>query len=571
MTLYFLLRCLGLVLLGLLIYGQTFSFTFVFDDHLFIVTNPLIKNLSNFHLLWQGFPITRMVGMYSFALNYYFGQLSPRGYHIFNFIVHLLATGLVWALADLLFKITKGYENKDRLTKELPFIIAVIFLVHPCQTQAVTYITQRFESMATLFYLGTIYFYLRARLAKESVEKIILFGLGGLSCVLGVLTKEVIATVPVMIGACEWILFPKKDNKKIFIAVVLVGGLLALLFTKMLHAGASALFQTFPSESHDGDVLTPAHYFLTQLRVFLTFLRLLILPVHQNLDYDYPASTGLFHPPLTLVGLGVILGFIFLIIKLRRSTPLIAFGLAWILVTFSINLAPRSNVIFEHKLYLISFGFILVLVAALSRWVKDRKTLLKGLCCIIAILAFVTFERNKVWANELLLWEDIIKNSPNKSRVNANLGRVYGTLGRYDESIDYLTRAITLSPDNITYENRGTIYSEQGRNDLAMEDLNKSIAMAPNYFPTYVKRAWVYQKKHQYKEAFADLQHAVQLNMYFVDAYIARGMLWAELGRPMDALKDFQQALNIDPFNVEAAQYKSYCLTKLGIQPAGRH
>ena len=95
-------------------------------------------------------------------------------------------------------------------------------------------------------------------------------------------------------------------------------------------------------------------------------MRLLVLPVHQNLDYDYPASTGLLHPPLTLVGAGVILCFIiFLIFKLRRNFPLIAFGLAWILITFSINLAPRLNVIFEHKLYLISFGFFLVLVSAL--------------------------------------------------------------------------------------------------------------------------------------------------------------------------------------------------------------
>ena len=120
MTLYYLLRWSGLILIGLLIYAQTFQFGFVFDDHIFIVTNPFIKNFSNFHVMWHAFPMTRLVGMYSFALNYYFNQLNPQGYHIFNFIVHLMATGLVWALADLLFKITKCFLQRP-LNKRTSF------------------------------------------------------------------------------------------------------------------------------------------------------------------------------------------------------------------------------------------------------------------------------------------------------------------------------------------------------------------------------------------------------------------------------------------------------------------
>jgi len=567
---YYFLRWSGLILLGLLVYGQTFHFDFVFDDHLFIVTNPFIKNFNNFHVMWHAFPLTRLVGMYSFALNYHFNQLNPRGYHIFNFIVHLAAVGLVWALADILFTVIPakaGIHTKDRLTRELPFIIAVLFLVHPCQTQAVTYITQRFESMATMFYLATMYFYLRARLSAGIAHKTIFFGLAGISTILGILTKEVIITVPAMILASEWLLLNGDvyqlkiigrrhhliGRRPLFIAIG--GVLLYLLFSKLVHANLSIFLGAIPSESHDGDVLTPARYFLTQMRVFLTFLRLLVLPIHQNLDYDYPASTGLFSPPLTLAGIGVILGIVFFIIKLRRSSPLIAFGLAWVLITFSINLAPRSNVIFEHKLYLISFGFILAFVAALSGWVRNRGTLLKILCCMIAVLAFISFQRNKVWANELMLWEDSIKKSPHKSRVNASLGRIYGSLGRYDESIDYLSRAIAIKPDNIDYENRGIIYAQQGRYDQALEDLDKSIAMDPDYFPPYVKRSWVYQTQHHYKEALADLARAIQLEPYFADAYLERGMLLMEIGRAQEARNDFQQVLKIDPFNTQAAQY----------------
>ena len=176
---------------------------------------------------------------------------------------------------------------------------------------------------------------------------------------------------------------------------------------------------------------------------------------------------------------------------------------------------------------------------------------MKILWCLIAILAIISFHRNKVWANELTLWEDSIKESPNKARVNANLGRVYGTLGQYDESVYYLSRALAISPDNISYENRGVIYSQQGRSVQALEDLNKSIAMDPNYFSTYVKRSWVYQTQHNYTAALADLAKSIELEPYFTDAYIERGMLWKQIGRPQEALKDFQQVLKLDPLNLE--------------------
>jgi len=547
MAAYYLLRWSALIFIGLLIYAQTFQYGFVFDDHIFIAANPFIKNFSNFHVMWYAFPLTRLVGMYSFALNYHFNQLHPQGYHIFNFIVHLAATGMVWALAGLLFKITKPSE--DQLTKELPFIIAVLFLVHPCQTQAVTYITQRFESMATVFYLGTMYFYLRARLSTQVVYKGLLFGLAGLTAILGILTKEVVITVVGMIFVAEWIIFPKKDKKKELFILAASGVLMYAAFTKMVHTDLGIFLKSVPSESHDGDVLTPAHYLLTQMRVFLTFLRLLVLPIHQNLDYDYPASTGFLHPPLTLIGSGAIAGIIFLIIKLRHKFPLIAFGMAWVLITFSINLVPRSNVIFEHKLYLISFGFILAMVTALSLLVSNRGTLVRILWCMAVVLAFVSFNRNKVWADELTLWEDCVKESPNKSRVNANLGRVYGSMGKLNEAVYYLSRAIAISPDNISYENRGIIYSQEGRNDLALEDLDRSIAMDPGYFSTYIKRSWLYQSQHDYQEALADLARAIQLEPDFEDAYIERGMLWVQIGQYQKALEDLQRALDIDPYN----------------------
>ena len=546
--LYYLLRWSVLVLIGLLIYGQTFSFGFVFDDSAFVVNNLYIKDFSRIPLIWHFFPMTRLMGMYSFALNYYFNQIHPQGYHIFNFIVHLAATGLVWALAGLLFQTIKWFPAQDRLSKELPFMIAVLFLVHPCQTQAVSYISQRFESMATVFYLGTMYCYLSARLAGDRVNKIRLFGLSGLLAVFGLMTKEVVITVPAMMLAGEWILFPKKDNKTLYIVLAVAGVLLYGLFTKMGQQGFSVFSQSVLSESHDGDMLTPARYVLTQMRVFLTFLRLLVLPIHQNLDYDYPVSTGLLSPPLTLVGLCVMGSMIGLIIKLRRSVPLIAFGLAWMLITFSANLAPRANVIFEHKLYLISFGFFVAAVAAVSM-LSHRRTLVLGIVgCMIALLAMAAFQRNKVWKNDLVLWEDAVQKSPDKARPHNNYGFSLDKEGQYTQALVHLNRAIDIYPRYAdAYNNRGMVYYHQGNLTQAAADLTQAIDINSGFTDAYVNRGAVFSRQGNFAGAVADYNKAILLNPDRVEGYNNRGNAFVKQKMYAQAINDFNKALDIDP------------------------
>ena len=557
MKLYYFLRWSVIVLLGLLIYGQSFQFGFVFDDNFFIVDNPYIKNFSQIHSIWHFFPMTRAMGFYSFALNYFFNQLHPQGYHVFNFIVHLISVGLVWALAGLLFKITKMPE--DSFTREMPFIIAVLFLVHPCQTQAVSYISQRFESMATVFYLGTIYCYLSARVSAKKEDTLmcpLFFGLAGFFTILGILTKEVVITVPAMILASEWILFPSRHSgperrrisTRIYIILAAGGALLYLLFSRLVHADLSLFLQSMHSQSHDGDVITPSRYFLTQMRVFLTFLRLLVLPIHQNLDYDYPASSGLLQPPLTLLGLCVMGGIILLIVKLRRSVPLIAFGLAWVLITFSINLAPRMNVIFEHKLYLISFGFFLTTVVLLSHLVPNRRALMWILWCIILALAFTSFQRNQVWKSEFTIWDDAVQKSPHKARPYTNRGRVYAQEGKMTQALADYNKAIEIySNYEGVYYNRGNAYRAQGQLTQALADYNKAIEINPKYADAYNNRGGIYDKEGNFIQAISDYSKAIAINLQSAEGYYNRGTTYMKQGNLIQAMSDYNKAIAINP------------------------
>jgi len=572
---YYPLRWLVLILLGLAIYSQTFGFGFVFDDNYFMLKTNFIRNWDKINQIWAIFPKTRMVGIYSFALNYHFNQLHPQGYHVFNFITHLVAVGLVWALADLLFKITKWLPAESQVTRELPFIIGVLFLVHPCQTQAVTYITQRFESMATVFYLGSIYSYLRGRIASSTKHKIFLFTCSAGFAILGILTKEVAATIPLMILAVEFIFFnkdplnsPKSPSKKLYLLITILAVAFVLLFIKIAPVNLidnTYLNSSDPSESHDGDIITGGKYLLTQTRVFLTFLRLLILPIHQNADYDYPLSTGVLQPPLTMVGLGVIGFMTFLIFKSRKQWPLIAFGLAWILITFSINTAPRVNLIFEHKLYLISFGFFLAAVCALSTIIKDRKTLFGILITLIAILSLLSYARNQVWKNDLTLWNDVIQKSPHKARGYNNRGFAYYKQGQFIQAMADFNKAIEL---NLKYADpflsRGVIYVKQGKFSQAFDDFSKAIEISPGNAEAYNNLGNLYIQKGDVPKALFNLNKTIELNPYHAEVYYNRGLILRNQGQSTQAISDFTKAIEINPGFAEAYLNRSNLYVKTG-------
>jgi len=553
---YFPLRYLVLIILGLVVYAQTFGYNFVFDDLYFIVNNPYIKRFDRLYHLWGSVPRSRTIGFYSFAFNYFLDRLHPPGYHIFNFVVHLLATGLVWALARALFKIT-GWVDR-----ELSFVIALLFLVHPCQTQAVTYISQRFESMATVFYLGAIYCYLCARLSFFRPHKIFLFICSVGLAVLGILTKEVAVTIPAMLLALEWIFLKKGSFEirktlswQVYLLLFILGVIFLCLFMKLVGTDFNSIYLRFsaPSLSHDGDIITGGKYVLTQMRVFLTFMRLLVLPVHQNLDYDYPLSTGILHPPLTLLGLCGISAMIFLIIKLRQGWPLIAFGLAWVLITFSINTAPRVQVIFEHKLYLISFGFLLAAVCALSTVIKDRKVLVAVLIVLIAVLSAASYKRNQVWENQVTIWSDVVQRSPHKARAYNGLGVAFDEEGYLVDALTNFNKAIEINPYyEHAYNGRGNVYSKQGLIAQALWDYHQAVAIDPNYADVYYNLGILYDKQGNFAQALLEYNKAINKRSDYAEAYYNRANTYRNINNFAQALSDYNKALEYDPDHEKA-------------------
>lgn len=551
--------------LGLIIYSSSFNGEFVFDDLEFVLNNNYITDFSRINNFWEreAFPRTRLLPIYSFALNYHFNQLNVFGYHLFNFIVHIITTTFVWWFSCLIVSLPI-FKNEafSKHKHAVSFLSAVLFLSHPIQTQAVTYITQRFASMATLFYIGSMCFYLKGRVLKDRRSiSITLYLSSLLFAIFAMLSKEISITIPFNMLFIEYFLIntPKSNISpktkyslsnvltpvKIFILpiVAFIAGF-TFLFRNTIFG---LLFSVVKSESHTGEVITFGKYFLTQSRVFVTYLRLLFLPIYQNLDYDFQLSRTIFEFSTFSCFIILICLFMFAL-KIRNKHRLASFGIFWFFITLSANLVPRSNLIFEHKLYLVSVGFCIAVSFCIFNFFKNLKTSLTASLFIVIVFSFMTFKRNEVWKTEISLCKDVVSKSPNKLRPNQNMGSAYTKKGYYDEALVYLNKSLSIDPEDVkSYTNRGAVYYHKREFNLALNDLNKSIEIDPDYFGSYVNRGLVYQELGKHQLAFNDFTKALQLKPNLRLGYVSRGNLLNLTGHYDHAIQDFNQAISISP------------------------
>src|SRR3990167_7117322 len=361
----FLISLSLITITAFLIYSNTFASPFHFDDEHNIVENYKLRDLSNF---WPPSG-SRYVGVLSFALNYHFGGLNVFGYHLVNIIIHIINGLLIWWLIILTFKtpVMQVYVGQglspaltpDRIIRglkaDLPYLTALtaslIFVSHPIQTQAVTYIVQRFASLATLFYILSL-----------------------VSAILAMKTKEISLTLPFVIILYEVMFFaPTKQNygfakRLLYLIPVTLTAFIIPLSLIGTDRPVGDMIGELREAAQETEEISRDVYLLTQFRVIVTYIRLLFLPINQNLDYDYPLSHSLFEPQtfVSFLFLSAIFVFaVYLFIRSRRTDNahglLISFGILWFFITLSVesSIIPIRDVIFEHRLYLPSVGIVI--------------------------------------------------------------------------------------------------------------------------------------------------------------------------------------------------------------------
>ncbi len=570
---------LVVVVLGLLSYANTFHAPFVFDDRPAITDNRLVKDLGNFLAGLEGYESNprRYVAYLSFAVNYRIGGLHVAGYHAFNLFVHLANALLVLALVRLTFRtpFMKG-SVPGPSSGAIAFFSALFFVVHPVQTQAVTYIVQRMTSLATLFSLASLYLYARWRIREDPAKtpwnrSIALYAASLFCLVLAMRTKEIAFTIPVLIALYDWFFFGKTRTMS------LVPVLLTLLIIPagMLHIGKplGEVLSDVTAVTRVQSDLSRWEYLATQCTVVITYLRLLVLPVNQNLDYDYPVERS-FLSGHVLLSAAVLLSIVFLgVVLYLRSRPgressvpelrLTSFGIAWFFITLLVesSIIPIADVIFEHRIYMPSAGFFMAtsvgVIAAGVRLERNipgiKRAFVATMVLASIILAGATFTRNEIWTDDVRLWSDVVDKSPRKSRPHYNLAVSHYLKGDMDKAIRHYSTSIQLNPFNVAaHENLGTLYANTGRLDMAVRQYKTALSIKPGYYEARYNLANTYRKMGEAHFAEREYHAVLSINPEYGPAHNNLGLLYAQQGRFDDASRHFQAAVAIDPSDAEA-------------------
>ncbi|OGL44834.1 MAG: hypothetical protein A2W05_09140, partial [Candidatus Schekmanbacteria bacterium RBG_16_38_10] len=495
-------------ILGFIVYSNTFNVPFIFDDEFSITRNPVIRNLDNFFFKQEGYSDNpgRYIGFLTFAINYKLGGLNVAGYHIFNLLVHIVNTILVYIMIILTFR-TPNMKDSCLIpfSDLIAIFAAVLFVAHPIQTQAVTYTVQRFASLATMFYLFAIVLYARMRIFQESgklssKKVFMLFFLSLAMIVLAMKTKEIAFTLPIIITLYEFFFFRSAIRKRItFLTPVILTLLIIPVGILNVHKPVGTIISDVSEMANAQASISRVDYLLTQFSVIITYIRLLFFPVNQTLDYDYPVYHSLFTPRVFISFLVLLCLFcisIFLLIRSRRGSDsgnrIIAFGMLWFFVTLSVesSVIPIADVIYEHRVYLPSIGFFVALVTFLilvknsleKRGLRAGYVIVPTLVMAVLTFSIAAYARNNIWKDDIRFWEDVVKKSPFKARTHSNLGVVYGRKKLFEEAIKEFQTAIRLdSFYPVAHYNLGNIYGKQGRFEEAIEELKTAIKLSPEY------------------------------------------------------------------------------------------
>ena len=461
---------------GVLLYINTLQHGFVFDDVTLISQNPQVKNLVWGEILSRnGY---RPIRTLTYALNYAWGGLDPFGYHLFNIVLH----GINAALVYLLFQLWTG-------TRFLATAGALLFAAHPVQTAAVAYVSGRKDLLATFFLLLAVYCF---QLYRDRNRRFFL-SIALVGFVLGFFSKEVAVVFPALIilsvlatrtsrrrtelheerSLLQAIRRTLTQNRYLY-AATLAGTLLGVYYTLFLSP-ASRMIGSWGGtlDAHIG----------TSFKLFAHYLKLAFFPYPLIADYTgqvLEISHGLLEP-VTVAAILLVAAYLGLAIRIHSRNPRLMVGMIWFLVCLLpvLQIVPFHELAADHFLYLPLVGIVFLIATGLQQLRRfNRRIAWAILGSLLVLFGGLTVDRNRVWANEEMLWEATFRKAPNSYRANTNLGVVYQGQGRWEEAIQHTKKSIELKPDRaISWGNLGLLYRELGKKALQEKRWNEALAL----------------------------------------------------------------------------------------------
>lgn len=606
-TRWVLLAAGAILLSGLAAYSNSFSGPFIYDGKESITDNPYIRKLFPLSYSMQappnattsGRPVVCLSLAACYAINTHLSRdgLDVRVYHAWNLAIHLAGALLLFGIVRRTLLTWRLKERFGRHATLLAGLCAGLWALHPLQTQAVTYVVQRAESMMGMFYLLTVYLCVRG---LQSRRAWLWFIPAVVACAIGMATKEVMATAPVMVFAYDRIFIAKSFRDGLGRRIPLYAALAAtwVVLVMLVHTGPRSGSAGFGLET-----LTAPEYAQTQCKAILHYIRLAFWPSPLVLDYTRKAARQFAEYAPAGAALLVLLG---VTVAAARYVPAAGFLGVWFFVILgpTSSFLPIADPVFEHRMYLSLAGIVCGVVLG-GYWIVNRLAREGRALSVIAILLAglaasamgqATYLRNRDYRDEETIWRDTVSKQPDNfmawSSLAANLanqgkyadaieaagrsielypkisyafnsrGVAHGKMGNYQQAIADFTKAIEVHPTHArAHSNRAAIYKAIGRIDDAIADATEAARLNPRYAPTFTTRAACYMLQRRFQLAANDYTAAIALDPRNLSLYTLRAVAWDGLGQWEKALSDYRTVMAMAPgdprpYNARGFAYK---------------
>jgi tetratricopeptide (TPR) repeat protein len=552
----------AVALAALAAYHNSFSGPFIFDDFSMIVENASIRHLWP---IWDALS-PRASGMtttgrplfnLTLAINYALGGTAVWGYHAVNLGIHILA-GLT--LLGIVRRTLLGAGLRERFgTAALPLAtaVAVLWAVHPLQTESVTYIAQRTESLMGLFYMLTLYCFIRG---AESTKPAGWYGACVLSCLSGMATKEVMVTAPLLVFLYDRTFiggsFSKAWKRHGWVYMALAATWLALGYL-MIHSGNRA------GTAGLGTHVRSWEYLLTQCWAVPHYLWLSIWPHPLILDY----GMWLARDPVQILPSALVLAVVVTAVGIAlRYEPALGFLGAWVFLI----LAPTSSVVpvvsqtvAEHRFYLSLAAIVVLAVTGLYAWI-GRGSFVLFLALAVG-LGFLTSQRNADYRSAVAIWSDTVNKRPWNLRAHYNFGFALEQAGRIHEAIGQYEDVLQLDPDYAEVHDRlGNDLLRVDRLQEAISHFERSVQIKPDYAKGHNDLGAALMDAGRISDAIEHYEQATRLDPHYADPYYNLGVAWQQTGRVQEALASYERALALNPGLAEAHNGLATVLLGLG-------
>lgn len=557
-------------LITALAYWPSLHYDFQFDDIANIQKHFNIRHYSFSGLFFTG---SRWISYWLNSVYYKIGKFDPFAYRVGNLLIHI-SNGL------LLFLVTYyalSYLKKKSFFTQHAFKIAsicsLIFLLHPVQTQTVSYVIQgQLEGLSTFFILSMLCVYFHRAYTHNPTTRFLLsilfLCLAALSCG----TKEIAIISPALILLFDWFFIAQGNVRSLIsrlwlfaIATITILGWYIYFLKPQFFTNIIGL--QMHAKNNIGNVITHAHqelitpwlFFISQFKVILHYIGIFFWPFNISVEYDWMLVKNFFAFDC-IVPLIVLLSLAGLTIKTLLKNPInpACFGILW----FFVCIAPRSSIIpspellVDYKTYMASYGLIFLIACALIVTLDYlislhhqidfyKKQTAFSIVLIGALsLAYCTYKRNIVWSSGKEFWGNIIANAPGKARAYNNYGvELSQHFKQYTEAVPYFKKAIEMDsnyPDPCN--NLAVAYSHLGDTDAAIEALKKGLKINPYYPEGYNNLASFFLQQEKYDQAEKILLHALKLRPHYGKAKLNLGKVYLARGDKEKAWECFKQA-----------------------------